>query len=113
MGGIWGSKKAPEPEADFSSLFCEEGVAKSKDGQAWDARLVALAVEYFQRKHRIDLHRDPIAIQRLTDGAARIRKELTVGTSARLHLPFLAADASGPKVLDWEISRRSDQQLQL
>ena len=111
MGGIWGSQKAKNPETDFTRLFRPKGSAGAFDAAAWEARLVQLAVEHFKKDHQIDLTKESLAMTRLSDAAVRVRQELTQATSTKLHLPFLSADRSGPKHLDWEISRSIDQEL--
>ncbi len=102
MGGIWGSKKKAEDQAP---PFLEVGEPGS-DPQAWDEALVALLLEDFHKRQRIDLKRDEIARTRLHAAAERARQELGTAASTRVTLPFIAADASGPKTLDVEIRKK-------
>lgn len=99
MGGIWGSKK------EEATPYLEVG-DPGQDPKAWDEALVGQLLEDFHKRHRIDLKRDEIAVKRIQDAAARARQELATASSTQLTIPFLAADASGPKTLAMELRRK-------
>jgi molecular chaperone DnaK len=79
------------------ALFC--------GGEAFDDALVAKLAAEFQAAHGIDLTRDHLALSRLLDGAERARHELSSAVVTEINLPFITADASGPKHLNRQLSR--------
>lgn len=101
MGGIWGSKSKGKETPPAYLQVDHPG----ENPEQWDADFVDRVVADFQKRHGLNLKKDEIAVKRLQDAAARVRQELARGDSTRLNLPFLAADASGPKSLDVEIRR--------
>ncbi len=66
-------------------------------GEDFDERIVSWMVEQFQEETTIDLRQDRLAMQRLKEAAERTKCELSTLTEANINLPFIAADATGPK----------------
>ena len=66
-------------------------------GEDFDERIISWMVEEFQRETEIDLRQDRLALQRLKEAAERTKCELSTLTEANINLPFIAADATGPK----------------
>jgi molecular chaperone DnaK len=104
---------------DVSLLDVGDGVvevrASSGDGHLggddFDKRIVDWAADEFKRDTGIDLRSDPQALQRLYEGAERAKVELSSTTTAQINLPFITADASGPKHLNTSLSRSKLEQL--
>jgi molecular chaperone DnaK len=103
---------------DVSILDVGDGVvevrATSGDthlgGDDFDRRLVDLLAEEFQRDNGIDLRTDPQALQRLFEAAEKAKVELSSVTQTQVNLPFITADASGPKHLVTTIMRSTFEQ---
>ncbi len=74
-------------------------------GTDMDNRLVDYIAEEFRKEHGIDLRKDKVANQRLRDAAEKAKIELSTTLSTELNLPFVTADASGPKHLTMTLSR--------
>src|ERR1700689_1459748 len=74
-------------------------------GDDFDRRLVDYLADEFQRDNRIDLRTDPQALQRLFEAAEKAKGEVSAGTQTTVSLPFITADASGPKHLNTTIMR--------
>ena len=74
-------------------------------GDDWDQRIIDWIVEEFKKKEGIDLAKDVKVMQRLKDAAEEAKIELTSKLKTRISLPYVTADASGPKHLDLELSR--------
>ncbi|HKP91666.1 MAG TPA: Hsp70 family protein, partial [Thermoleophilaceae bacterium] len=104
---------------DVSLLDVGDGVvevrASSGDGHLggddFDKRIVDWLAEEFQRDQGIDLRKDPQALQRLYEAAERAKVELSSATTAQVNLPFVTADANGPKHLNTSITRAKFEQL--
>ena len=104
---------------DVSILDVGEGVfevrATSGDthlgGDDFDKRLVDYIAEEFLRNQGIDLRKDRQALQRLTEAAEKAKIELSGTVEATLSLPFITADASGPKHLEMKITRAKFEEL--
>ena len=77
----------------------------------WDERLMKFIASEFEKEHGIDLLKDKIAHQRLKDAAEKAKIELSQKVSANVNLPFITADANGPKHLDVDISRAKFESL--
>src|SRR6201995_4159813 len=98
---------------DVSLLEVGDGVvevrASSGDGHLggddFDKRIVDWLADEFKRDQGIDLRNDPQALQRLYEGAERAKVELSSSTQAQINLPFITADASGPKHLNMQLTR--------
>jgi molecular chaperone DnaK len=80
-------------------------------GDDWDEALINHIANEFQREQGIDLRKDQMALQRLKDAAEKAKKDLSFQTSADINLPFMTADASGPKHLTTTISRAQFEKL--
>src|SRR3954454_22366647 len=104
---------------DVSLLDVGDGVvevrATSGDGHLggddFDKRIVDWVADEFKRDQGIDLRSDPQALQRLYEAAERAKVELSSTTTAQINLPFITADASGPKHLNMSITRAKFEQL--
>src|SRR3954466_8764165 len=104
---------------DVSLLDVGDGVvevrATSGDGHLggddFDKRIVDWLADEFKKDQGIDLRSDPQALQRLYEGAERAKVELSSSTQAQINLPFITADASGPKHLNTTITRAQFEQL--
>jgi molecular chaperone DnaK len=104
---------------DVSLLDVGDGVVEVRStsgdghlgGDDFDRRIVDWVAEQFRNDTGIDLVQDPQALQRLAEAAERAKVELSSATTAQLNLPFITADASGPKHLNMEITRAKFEQL--
>src|SRR5215216_2487908 len=104
---------------DVSVLELGEGVFEVKatsgnnhlGGDDFDAKIVEWMVQEFKKAEGIDLSKDKMATQRLVEAAEKAKKELSSTTSTAINLPFITADANGPKHLDLTLSRAQFNQL--
>jgi molecular chaperone DnaK len=104
---------------DVSILEVGEGVFEVKStngdthlgGDDYDRRVVDWLADEFKRDQGIDLRGDPQALQRLTEAAEKAKIELSQRQETQVNLPFITADASGPKHLDITLSRSKFEQL--
>jgi molecular chaperone DnaK len=104
---------------DVSVLEVGDGVvevrATSGDGHLggddFDKRIVDWLADEFKRDQGIDLRNDPQALQRLYEAAERAKVELSSTTQTQVSLPFVTADASGPKHLNLSLARAKFEQL--
>ncbi|GAB2997317.1 chaperone protein DnaK [Arenimonas maotaiensis] len=74
-------------------------------GEDFDIRVIDFLVEEFQKEQGIDLRKDPLALQRLKDAAERAKIELSSSQQTDVNLPYVTADASGPKHLNIKLTR--------
>src|SRR6185437_8215738 len=74
-------------------------------GEDFDKRLIDYLVEEFKKESGVDLKNDSLALQRLKDGAERAKIELSSAHSTEVNLPYITADASGPKHLNIKLTR--------
>ena len=74
-------------------------------GEDFDKRVIDYLVEEFQKEQGIDLRQDPLALQRLKDAAERAKIELSSAQQTEVNLPYITADASGPKHLALRMTR--------
>jgi len=74
-------------------------------GDDWDQRLIDFMAEEFRKKEGIDVRKDPMALQRLKEAAEKAKIELSSSQETTVNLPFITADAGGPKHLQVTISR--------
>ncbi|MFN8900660.1 MAG: molecular chaperone DnaK, partial [Lysobacteraceae bacterium] len=74
-------------------------------GEDFDKRVIDYLVEEFQKEQGIDLRKDPMALQRLKDAAERAKIELSSSQQTEVNLPYITADASGPKHLAIKLTR--------
>ncbi|MEU7916128.1 molecular chaperone DnaK [Microbispora bryophytorum] len=104
---------------DVSVLDIGEGVievrATSGDthlgGDDFDRRVVDHLADEFQKQQGIDLRRDPQALQRLFEAAEKAKVELSAVTQTQVSLPFITADATGPKHLNTTLMRSTFEQI--
>ncbi|WP_299202062.1 molecular chaperone DnaK [uncultured Amphritea sp.] len=80
-------------------------------GEDFDSRLIEYLAAEFKKESGIDLHSDPLALQRLKEGAEKAKVELSSAQSTDVNLPYITADASGPKHLNVKISRAKLESL--
>ena len=104
---------------DISILEIGEGVIEVKStngntylgGDDFDLRIMDWMVEEFNKDQGIDLKKDKMALQRLKEAAERAKIELSTAMETEINLPFVTADASGPKHLLMKLSRSKFEQL--
>ncbi|MGF6883115.1 molecular chaperone DnaK [Nocardia sp. GAS34] len=104
---------------DVSILDVGDGVVEVRStsgdghlgGDDFDKRVVDWAAEEFQKDQGIDLRKDAQALQRLYEAAEKAKVELSTTTTTTINLPFITADASGPKHLNLTLSRVKFDQL--
>jgi molecular chaperone DnaK len=104
---------------DVSLLDVGDGVVEVRStsgdghlgGDDFDKRVVDWLAEEFKRDQGIDLRSDPQALQRLYEAAERAKVELSSATTAQINLPFITADAAGPKHLNISLTRAKFEQL--
>jgi molecular chaperone DnaK len=98
---------------DVSVLEIGDGVFEVKStngdtflgGEDFDARLIDYIAGEFQREQGIDLRKDKLALQRLKEAAEKAKIELSTAVQTDINLPFISADASGPKHLNVKLTR--------
>ena len=81
-------------------------------GDDFDEVLINHVAEQFKREQGIDLRKDHMALQRLTEACEKAKKELSSAQSTDINLPFITADASGPKHLQMTITRAEFEKLE-
>ena len=104
---------------DVSVLDIGEGVFEVKatngdthlGGDDFDQRVIEWLVTEFKKEQGIDLSKDPIALQRLKEAAERAKCELSTAMQTDINLPFVTADAGGPKHLNVKLTRAKLEQL--
>ena len=104
---------------DISILEIGEGVFEVKStngdtylgGDDFDLRIMDWLVEEFKKDQGIDLKKDRMALQRLKEAAERAKIELSSSQESEINLPFITADASGPKHLVTKLTRAKLEQL--
>ena len=80
-------------------------------GDDFDQRVIDWLVAEFKKDQGIDLSKDPMALQRLKEAAEKAKMELSTVQSTDINLPFITADQSGPKHLNYQITRAKFEQL--
>src|SRR6187551_1098071 len=80
-------------------------------GDDFDEELINYLAEEFRKREGIDLRKDPMALQRLKEAAEKAKIELSGAMESTVNLPFITADASGPKHLQMTITRTKFEQL--
>jgi len=80
-------------------------------GEDFDLRLIEYLAEQFKKDSGIDLHNDPLALQRLKEAAEKAKIELSSSQQTEVNLPYITADASGPKHLVVKLSRSKLESL--
>ena len=104
---------------DISILELGDGVFEVKStngdthlgGDDFDQRIIDWLADEFQRENNIDLRNDPMALQRLKEAAEKAKCELSSSLQTDVNLPFVTADASGPKHMNLTLSRAKFEQL--
>lgn len=104
---------------DVSLLDVGEGIVEVKatngdthlGGDDWDQRILNYIADEFKKDQGIDLREDRQALQRLREAAEKAKIELTSITETEINLPFITADASGPKHLQVKLTRAKFEQL--
>lgn len=104
---------------DISVLEIGDGVFEVKStngdtflgGEDFDMRLVEYLAAEFKKEQGIDLKNDKLALQRLKEAAEKAKIELSSTTQTEINLPFITADATGPKHLTLKLSRAKFEQL--
>src|SRR4051794_35300422 len=80
-------------------------------GDDWDEALINFIADEFKKEQQIDLRKDQMALQRLKEAAEKAKKDLSFQAQADINLPFITADASGPKHLTMTITRAQFEKL--
>ncbi len=80
-------------------------------GEDFDMRLIDYLAEQFKKDSGIDLHNDPLALQRLKEAAEKTKIELSSSQQTDVNLPYITADASGPKHLNVKVTRAKLESL--
>jgi molecular chaperone DnaK len=104
---------------DVSILEVGEGVIEVKStngdthlgGDDWDQKIVNWAADEFRKEQGIDLRNDRPALQRLREAAEKAKIELSSVMETEINLPYITADASGPKHLQLKLSRAKFEQM--
>jgi molecular chaperone DnaK len=104
---------------DVSVLEIGDGVFEVKStngdthlgGDNWDEALITWLVESFRKETGIDLRKDPMSLQRLKEEAEKAKIALSSTPSVDINLPFITADASGPKHLNVQLTRAKMEQI--
>ncbi len=104
---------------DVSILEIGDGVFEVKStngdnhlgGDDWDQKIIDWLADKFNADTAIDLRLDKMALQRLKEAAEKAKMELSTGQTAQINLPFVTADASGPKHLDYTLTRAEFEKI--
>jgi molecular chaperone DnaK len=104
---------------DVSILEIGDGVFEVKStngdtflgGEDFDMRIVEFLADDFKKSDGVDLRKDPLALQRLKEAAERAKIELSSTTETEVNLPYITADASGPKHMNIKINRSKLESL--
>ncbi len=80
-------------------------------GEDFDMRLIDYLADEFKKDNSVDLHNDPLALQRLKEAAEKAKIELSSATQTDVNLPYITADASGPKHLNVKLTRAKLESL--
>ena len=80
-------------------------------GEDFDLRIIEYLADEFRKESGIDLHSDPLALQRLKEAAEKAKIELSSSQQTELNLPYITADASGPKHLNMKLTRAKLESL--
>jgi molecular chaperone DnaK len=104
---------------DVSILEIGDGVFEVKatngdtflGGEDFDMKLVSYLADEFKKENGIDLRTDKLALQRLKEEAEKAKKELSSSSQTEINLPFITADASGPKHLTMKLTRAKLENL--
>ncbi|RLA07566.1 MAG: molecular chaperone DnaK [Gammaproteobacteria bacterium] len=80
-------------------------------GEDFDMRLIDYIASEFKKEQGVDLHNDPLALQRLKEAAEKVKIELSSSEQTDINLPYVTADASGPKHLNMKMTRAKFESL--
>lgn len=80
-------------------------------GDDWDQRVIDWLVKKFKDENGVELNKDPMALQRLKEAAEKAKMELSQTSQTNINLPFITADATGPKHLNYDLSRSEFEKL--
>ena len=80
-------------------------------GDDWDQRIIDWMSDKFMKDEGVDLRKDPMALQRLKDAAENAKKELSAASQTNINLPFITATSTGPKHLDYTLTRSEFERL--
>ncbi len=80
-------------------------------GEDFDMRLIDYLADEFKKENGVDLHNDPLALQRLKEAAEKAKIELSSSQQTDVNLPYITADASGPKHLNMKVTRAKLESL--
>ena len=80
-------------------------------GEDFDNRLIEYLADEFKKENGVDLHNDPLALQRLKEAAEKAKIELSSSQQTDINLPYVTADASGPKHLNMKVTRAKLESL--
>jgi len=80
-------------------------------GDDFDQKIIDWLVESFKKDQGIDLSSDKLALQRLKEGAEKAKIELSTAMESEINLPFITSDASGPKHLNYKLSRAQFEEM--
>jgi molecular chaperone DnaK len=104
---------------DVSIMEIGDGVFEVKStsgdnhlgGDDWDQKVIDWLAEKFKGDHGVDLRKDKMALQRLKEAAEKAKMELSTTQNTTINLPFITADESGPKHLEYQLSRSEFQKI--
>ena len=96
---------------DDSSSHLLPGQTTHLGGDDFDQRVIDWMADAFQNENGIDLRKDKMAAQRLKEPAEKAKIELSSAMSSQINLPFITADATGPKHLDMTLTRAKFNEL--
>ena len=104
---------------DVSVLELGDGVFEVKStngdthlgGEDFDNKIVDYILSEFEKENSIDLRKDPTAMQRIKDEAEKAKKELSSANETEINLPYITADADGPKHLELTLTRAKLEEL--
>ncbi|MBI5818707.1 MAG: molecular chaperone DnaK [Verrucomicrobia bacterium] len=104
---------------DISVLDIGDGVFEVKatngdthlGGDDWDSRLMGWVIDDFRKEHGIDLNKQPDALQRIKEESEKAKIALSSATEYEISLPFVTADASGPKHIQKKLTRSKMEEL--
>ncbi|MDY2624728.1 MAG: molecular chaperone DnaK [Coriobacteriales bacterium] len=104
---------------DVSILELGDGVFEVKStagdnhlgGDDWDQRVIDWIADKFKGENGIDLRQDKMALQRLKEAAENAKKELSGASQASINLPYITADATGPKHIDYTLTRAEYERI--
>ncbi|MEQ8427576.1 MAG: molecular chaperone DnaK [Gammaproteobacteria bacterium] len=80
-------------------------------GEDFDLRIIDYLCDEFKKEHGVDLHSDPLALQRLKEAAEKAKIELSSSQQTDINLPYITADATGPKHMNLKMSRAKLESL--